>query len=100
MRTSYLESKAQSSSTSKPSSEHSNASSTHSSPMLDIVSPAIEMMDTGPVYDLQRSEKRLRTMSELHITEDVKDEELLTMYKEAEMLEEQADILHYLSFKK
>ena len=57
-------------------------------------------MDTTPAIDFRRTEKRLRSMSELQINEDVKDEELLKIYKEAELLEEQADILHYLCYNK
>lgn len=45
-------------------------------------------------------ERRLRTMSELQITDDVKAEDLITMYKETESLEEQGDILHYLVYNK
>jgi hypothetical protein len=36
----------------------------------------------------------------LSITQDIKDEELISMFKEAELIEEQADILHYLSYHK
>lgn len=49
---------------------------------------------------LRTAEKRLRGMSDLTINEDIKDDELINMYKEAEMIEEQADILHYLFYNK
>lgn len=60
----------------------------------------VDSGDSSSSLHLKFSEKRFGALSQLNITEDIKDEELLSMYKEAEMLEEQADILHYLFFNK
>ncbi|XP_054163933.1 probable phosphorylase b kinase regulatory subunit alpha isoform X2 [Oppia nitens] len=58
------------------------------------------MMSSSISIPIRPAEKRLRGMSELHINEDIKDDELLTMYRESEQLEEQADIIHYLFYNK
>ena len=109
LRSAYHESRA----THSHGSEHSShPSSNHSSPLHDSISPIFncppptEDMDISgghsfdQRYDTNRTEKRLKSMSHMNINEDIKEEELLTMYREAEMLEEQADILHYLCFNK
>lgn len=43
---------------------------------------------------------KLNKLSDLTITEDITDEELINMYRDSELLEEQADILHYLFYNK
>lgn len=43
---------------------------------------------------------KLNKLSDLTINEHLTDEELMNMYKESEILEEQADILHYLFYNK
>ncbi len=52
------------------------------------------------IDSLKNTERKLRAMSDLSITQDIKDEELISMFKEAELIEEQADILHYISSHK
>ncbi|KAI7697695.1 hypothetical protein SSS_07160 [Sarcoptes scabiei] len=49
-------------------------------------------------FDLNHLNK-INKLSDLTINEDISDEELVTMYKESDVLEEQADILHYLFYK-
>lgn len=43
---------------------------------------------------------KLNKLSDLTITEDLTEEELINMYKDSEVLEEQADLLHYLFYNK
>lgn len=43
---------------------------------------------------------KINKLSDLTITEDLTDDELVNMYKDSEVLEEQADILHYLFYNK
>lgn len=43
---------------------------------------------------------KLNKLSDLTITEDITEEELINMYRDSEVLEEQADILHYLFYNK
>lgn len=43
---------------------------------------------------------KINKLSDLTITEDLSDNELVNMYKDSEILEEQADILHYLFYNK
>jgi hypothetical protein len=108
LRANYAEQKGLPSSASKNSSEQS---STQSSPIHDVLSPTrrsfdmeAEEADTSfvlPKIDsYKNTERKLRAMSDLSITQDIKDEELISMFKEAELIEEQADILHYLSCHK
>ncbi len=108
LRASYSEQKGLPSSASKNSSEHS---STHSSPINEALSPTRRSVDMEtdevdnsfvlPKIDsYKNTERKLRAMSDLSITQDIKDEELISMFKEAELIEEQADILHYLSYHK
>lgn len=43
---------------------------------------------------------KINKLSDLTINEDITDDELVNMYKETDVLEEQADILHYLFYNK
>ena len=43
---------------------------------------------------------KINKLSDLTITENLTDDELVNMYKDSEVLEEQADILHYLFYNK
>ena len=51
-------------------------------------------------HDQVQGVESMRTMSDLQITPTATVEDLLAMFKETESLEEQGDILHYLSFTK
>lgn len=43
---------------------------------------------------------KINKLSDLNINEDITEDELVNLYKESEILEEQADILHYLCYHK
>lgn len=43
---------------------------------------------------------KINKLSDLTITEDLTDDELVNMYRDSEILEEQADLLHYLFYNK
>lgn len=68
-------------------------------------SPTVEFAEGGqsPPYEEEEeawesnlANNRSRTMSELQFDKGVTGEDLITMFKETEILEEQGDILHYL----
>lgn len=43
---------------------------------------------------------KINKLSDLTITEDLTDDELMNMYRDTETLEEHADLLHYLFYNK
>lgn len=59
----------------------------------------LENIAENPPDIIRSAEKKLK-MSELNITDEVTENELLQMFKESELLEEQGDILHYLVYNK
>ncbi|KAJ6218952.1 hypothetical protein RDWZM_004764 [Blomia tropicalis] len=68
---------------------------------------SIEFMSEDHSYDsemcstVDRSHlNKINKLSDLTITENLTDDELINMYKDSEILEEQADILHYLFYNK
>lgn len=56
-------------------------------------------VDTDFHMDISQLNK-LNKLSDLTINEHISDEELVNMYKDSDILEEQADILHYLFYNK
>lgn len=68
---------------------------------------SIEFMSEDHSYDsemcstVDRSHlNKINKLSDLTITENLTDDELINMYKDSEILEEQADLLHYLFYNK
>lgn len=57
------------------------------------------MADMSPSSERAHLNK-INRLSDLTINQDITDNELVNMYKETDVLEEHADILHYLFYNK
>ncbi|RWS23123.1 hypothetical protein B4U80_00571, partial [Leptotrombidium deliense] len=84
-----------------PGSQRGSVSmqSCHSSPSEDLNPPSpvfADYDDDASAWSQRVSELKLRTKTDLHLNDD----ELLTMFKETESLDEQGDILHFLAYNK